>query len=177
MNLKKGFQSFEDILYVLVYIFSAALLIFVLYFIFNQINTPIADALTNATSDGTTTYNYTAMGNSTLGAIGIFNTLFPVLILGLILMCAVGAMYIDSHPVFFFVSLIILGVVILLGVVYSNIYQQITEDSAFGATASNFLIMNIFMKYLPWVIAIIMIVVMIIMWAKPGGTGGSGGGL
>jgi hypothetical protein len=174
MNLKKGFQSFEDVLYVLVYIFSAALLIFILYFAYNQINTPIADALTNATSDGGTTYNYTAMGDSTLGAIGIFNTLFPLLILGLIVMCAVGAMYIDSHPVFFFVSLFILGIVILLGVVYSNIYEQITTDSAFGATASNFLVMNLFMKYLPWVIAIVLIITMIIMWAKPGGSGGGG---
>lgn len=171
---KKAQTGFEDGMYVLVYIFAAALLVFILYFVFSQVDDPFSQALGSAIPEGETSFNVTQASSQTLGSVGIFNTLFPFLLTGLIGMVIVSAMFMDSHPVFFFVSLIILGVVILLGIVFSNIYQQITTDTAFGDTADNFSIMNIFLKKLPWVIAIVIFIIAIVLYSKSGSSGGGG---
>lgn len=170
---KKGqAEGFEGIFFVLVFLFGAALFIFILYFVFNQINDPINLELSSVVPAGETSFNVTLQGEKTLASVGMFNTLFPFLLTGLIGMLIVSAMFIDTHPVFFFITLIILAVVILLGVVFSNIYQQITEDSSFNDTASEFGVMNIFLKFLPWIVAIIFIIVVIIMFSKSGQGGG-----
>jgi hypothetical protein len=78
-------------------------------------------------------------------------------------------MFIDSHPAFFFVSFIILGVVILLGTTFSNIYQQITEDTQFGSTSSDLSIIALFMKNLPLVISIVFIITIIVLFTSKGG--------
>lgn len=172
---KKGAMELADSFYVVVYLFSAALFIFILYYAFNQMKSPMDDALTGSTDFTGSGINITQMYSQTTSGVSLFNTLFPFLLFGLIAMVIVSAFFIDSHPIFFFVSLIILGVVILISVVFSNIYQTITEDSAFGTTSTEFSIMNIFMKKLPWIAAIVIFITIIVLWGKSQGGGGGGG--
>lgn len=174
MKIKKGQSGLEEIFYVLAYMFAAAIFVFIIYFVYQQIKDPVDTAITDVLPAGEQSFNATIIANQTTGGLGLFNVLYPFLLMGLIIMCVVSVFFIDSHPVFFFISLIVLGVVILLGIVFSNIYQQITTDSQFGNTSTNFSVINIFMKYLPWVIAVIVIVVMIVLFGRPGGGSTSG---
>lgn len=174
LRIKKGDTFiFEDIIYVLVYLFASALLVFILYFVYGQIGTPINSALSGAVSDGNATFNYTLQDSQTTGGIKFINTLFPLLLIGLILMVIVSAMFLDSHPIFFFVSLIILAVVIFLGLIFSNVYHQITDDEAFESTNDELPITYMFMKYLPIIILVVMVIGIIIAFSKSGG-GGAG---
>lgn len=168
-------EGLADSFYVVVYLFAAAIFIFVLYYAFSQMRTPMDNALTSSTDFTDSGINITKMYDQTTGGVSLFNTLFPFLLFGLIAMVVVSAFFIDSHPIFFFVSLIILGVVILVSVVFSNIYQTISTDTAFGDTNSNFNIMGLFMRKLPWIAAIIIFITVIILWGKSSGS--SGGGL
>lgn len=167
---KKGFTAFEDILFVLVYLFAAALLIFVLYYAYQQIKDPMDVVLSTSVNASQTSFNYTTMSNNVEGGINMLNLLFPFLLLGLIIMTAVSAMFVESHPVFFFVSLIILGIVILLSVTYSNIYQQITENSNFGTTDTDLNVMAIFMRNLPIIAVVTMVITIIVLFTNSGGS-------
>lgn len=169
---KKGLLVFEDVLYSLVFMFAAALLIFMLYYVYGQIKTPVSSALTQAVPAGETAFNVTSFGNQIQGGVGMFNNIFPLLIIGLIIMTCISALFMESHPAFFFVSLILLGIVMLVMVVFSNIYQQITEDAAFGDTDSTLNILGIFMKFLPLIALVLIVVVMIIIFGRGGGQGG-----
>jgi len=55
---------------------------------------------------------------------------------------------IDS-PVMLFVGIIIMAVVVLLGVIYANVYNDISTTSEFTSTNDQLPIINKFMEYLP----------------------------
>ena len=171
--IKKGQTGFEESLWVIATMFGVAIFVFILYFAYGQIKEPVSEGLTNAMSDGGATFNVTDAGDTTQSAIGFFSTLFPFFIFGLILFVAVSAMFIKSHPVFFFVSIVLLIIVIILGVVFANVYEEVSSDSNFGDTDSNLTVMHYVMKYLPWMAAIVIIVLMVIIFSnKSGGTTG-----
>ena len=175
---KKGAAELGDVFYVIVYLFAAAILIFILYFTYGQVKEPIQTALVGgvqSSSQEQLNNTITAMSNQTTSGIGMFSTLFPFLLLGLIGMVAVSALFIDSHPIFFFASLIILGVVILVAVVFSNIFETIITDTSFGDTADHLTVMKLFMKNLPYIALLTILIVAIILWGKQ--SGGVGGGL
>lgn len=170
LKSKKGFMNVEEIFFVLVFLFGSALFLFILYYTYGEIKDPINDALRGATPDGDATFNYTSFSGEVSGGVGSFNTLYPFLLIGLIVMVIISAFTIQSHPVFFFVSIILLGVVILLGSVFSNIFQQITTNENFGTTEDNFNIVSLIMENLPLIITVIVFLTLIVMWAKPGGS-------
>lgn len=170
---KKGQLDFDVVFYALAILLSTAILIFVIYYAYGQIRTPFEEGLTNALPAASqNVVNMTTIGSQTIGGVGLFDTLYPFLLFGIILMCIVSAMMYNSHPVFFFISIIILAVTILLGVVYSNVYQQITESTEFGSTKDSFSVTTFIMRYLPFIIALLVIIFMIVMFGKPGGQGG-----
>ena len=169
---KRGQTGFEDIFYVLAYILAAGLIIFIVYYVYGEIKSPIDTGLNSAMPSGDTTFNVTSMLNNPTGGIGLLNNLFPLIVLGLIMMTVISAFYMGSHPIFFFVSLILLGVVIMLGAVYSNVYQQITTDTAFDNASTNINTTNLFMKYLPFEIGFIVVLFIIVLYANRGGQQG-----
>lgn len=180
MKFNKNAQTgLEQVFYVIAYMMFAGLLFFVIYYVWGQVSPAINGALLNSTNytDPYNTYqdsfNITKQSEQTTGGIGLFNSMSILILLGLIIMTLVSAFFIQSHPVFFFISLIVLGVAVMLAVVYSNVYQTITEDTNFGSTASSFPVTNLLMQYLPFLIAIIVIALLIILSWR-GSTGGGG---
>jgi len=165
---RKGQFVFEDIFYALAFVFFAAIFIFILYFAFNQAKPELASVLDSNLPAGYTGTNSTTMLNKISGTVKMFDVLFPFIIVGLVIMLMVSAMFVQSHPVFFVITVIILGVAVLLGVVFSNTYQQITEDSNFASTVDDFPITNVFMKYLPILIGTIVIVTAVVIFVKSG---------
>ena len=169
----KGQESgFETIIYAVAFIFAAAILFFVLYYIFGQIKAPVSDALTNSMSDKGATFNVTNFNTETTGGISTFNIIFPFLLIGVIIMVGVSLFYIRSNPGFFFISLIIFGVVILLSVIFSNVYQAVSTDSNFGNTHTTFNVIEFVMKNLPVIVIVLIVVGIIFLYAKPDGGGG-----
>lgn len=181
MRIKKGQMAYEDIFFVLAYLFFAGLLFFFLYYTYNaHVKPELSTSLTNSISStddayGSANVNVSNMLEQTSSGVATFNNVFPLLLIGLIVMTLISAYYMGSHPVFFFVSLIVLIVVVILGVVFSNTFQQITTADEFGNTIDTFNITNIFMKYLPFIMVIIVIIVVIVMSLQ--GSGGRGGGI
>lgn len=83
----------------------------------------------------------------------------------------------NDHPIFFFVGILMLGIAILFGVVFSNVFKQISENDQLATTTEEFGIMSLFMKNLPLFVLIIFVSIGIVLWTKFGGGRGGGGGL
>lgn len=165
---KKG--NVQDILYIGAMLFAVAIAIIVIYHVWTQISTPINTAITNTLPEGETAINISTVNDKVLGAVNVFDAMYPFFMVGLFIFVLISAFAIKSHPAFFFIGIIILIVFIFISVIFSNVYQDVIESEGLASAASNFEITNLFMQYLPWVILIISIIVFIAIWAKPPST-------
>lgn len=165
---KQGQFVFEDVFYALAFVFFAAIFTFILYFAFNQAKPELGTIIDSNLPVGYTGQNATTLLNKVSNTVQMFDVLFPFLIIGLVIMLMVSAMFVQSHPVFFVVTIIILGVAVLMGVIFSNTYQQITTDPSFANTADDFPITNVFMKYLPYLIGLTVLITAVVIFTKSG---------
>ncbi len=103
----------------------------------------------------------------------MLNSLFPLLLVGLFGFGLVMAIMGKSHPIFFFIGIIILAVSIILAVVFSNAYTAITDNENFSDTKAEFGVMTYIMEHLPVIILILFVVISgILYWngkPQPGG--------
>lgn len=88
-----------------------------------------------------------------------------LLFVGAAIASIVGAILIRSHPAFFFLSIVVLLIEILVGVVFSNIwYEFITADGMAGALA-NFVVLDWVLSHLPIITLVIALVLAVVMYA------------
>lgn len=175
---RKSALDLDSTFYALAFIFAAGLFIVITYYTWTQISTPIETAVNNVLPAGEQSFNVTSLNAKVNTGISVFNVMFPFLILGLFLMVIVSAFYINSHPVFFFISLVVLIVMIVLAVVFSNIYQQIIETPELSAVGEEFKITQLFLKNLPLIASLIFIVTVIVLFGlNRNSSGGATGGL
>lgn len=84
-------------------------------------------------------------------------------------MLSAGA--IAKSPVMIFVGVIILGVLIVVAVVFSNLYGHLT-DSELGTASDNVTIGGLFMQYLPYIVVAGIVLLVISLSLKDGGSTG-----
>jgi hypothetical protein len=161
-------------LFVLVFMFATAIFLVVLYHSWTQMADPLEESINNALPDDSS-FNMSQMTDRISLGVGLFDAMFPFLVLGLIIMATVSVFFIESHPIFFFISLILVVTVILLGVVFGNIFQQLTENETLSDAGAEFDITTLFMKNLPIIITIVIAVVMVILFAMSRSRGATGG--
>lgn len=169
--LKKRNSEFGDMFLVMVIIFAVAIFIIILAYAFSQVEPRINTALTNA-HEGTADTNVTNILEDTSTAITRINVLFPILLVGLFAFVLISALFLKSHPAFFFIGLIILGVALILAAVFANVYGNITDKEAFTTVNADFNIMEMFIENLPLIIFLVFIAIAIVAWVKGGPQGG-----
>jgi hypothetical protein len=101
-------------------------------------------------------------------AYGNLNEGFVMLLGGLILITLIAASQIDAHPVFFFISLFVLAFVVVVGVIFSNMYVKLASTSVMEEAVDEFGIINYVMDNWVMFIIIIGLLIMTVMYAKPG---------
>jgi len=169
--IKKRNSEFGDMFLVMVMMFALAIFIIILAFAYKQIEPKMNDALTSSTSvDANSNVTKILGGSST--ALTRINVLFPLLIVGLFGFVFISAFFLKSHPAFFFIGLIILGVVLILAAVFSNVYGRITDTDTFEEVEDDYNIMTLFIENMPVIILLVFIAMGVIMWVR--GTGGGG---
>lgn len=175
LRLKKTQADFVSLFFVLAVLFGVAIFAVIL---FNAYDGNIKDNLNNALTASTPVdadANVTKILNDTSGGIKLLSPLFPFLLVGLFAFGLVMALLGKSHPVFFFIGLIILAVSLILSAIYSNAYHAITSNANFSASASEFSVMTIIMDKLPLIIFILFIVISVVLYQnrRGGATGGN----
>jgi len=169
--LKKRNSEFGDMFLVMVMMFAIAIFVIILAFAYSQIEPKMNDALTDSTSVDVNANVTSILGDSST-ALTRINVLFPLLIVGLFGFVFISAFFLKSHPAFFFIGLIILGIALILAAVFSNVYTRITDNETFADTEADYNIMTLFIENMPVIILLVFIAMGIIMWVRSGSGGG-----
>jgi magnesium-transporting ATPase (P-type) len=129
-NSKKG--MIEDGVLVLVFLTLFAIITFVGYTAFTEINTDIQndDDLSNVSKSmsGDLHTKYPAMFD------GAFLTIFVLLWIYTL----VAAFFSSSHPIFLVIGVILLLFIFSVGMLLSNTYDSLFSDVSFGSLSSSF---------------------------------------
>jgi len=169
-SVKKS-QGFEAWFFVIVVLLALSLFFVILNKSVSEIKEPLVDGLHNSISNDDV--NITKVLNQTENSGLLFDKMIPFLIIGLFSFVMILAGSIMKHPMMIFVGIIILGVLILLAVVYSNVYNNITSTDEFSQTKLDMPIQDKFMQYLPYIVFLMAIGIGIaVVRAKGGGYSG-----
>lgn len=139
-----------------------------------EIETPLAatleDNMPNDSSVNVTDI-LTGVGDTTRN----FSNMLPFLIIGLLAFIMISAGAMMKSPVMIFVGFIVGGVLLLISIVFSNVYEGIADSSEFTSTAGDLLIQGTFMDNLPIIVFFIAVgVIVFIMYGKSSSSGGGG---
>ena len=112
-----------------------------------------------------------------LGSVGDttrnFSNMLPFLIIGLLGFVMITAGSMMKSPAMIFVGLIVMGVLLLVAIVFSNVYTEMASSSEFSSTSDDLLIQGTFMDYLPVIVFFLAIgIVVFILYGKSSGGGG-----
>jgi hypothetical protein len=155
---KKG--QIQQIVYLMVLIFSVILTILVAKYIMVQFNQGLEDEGLHTTESRE--------------ALVQMDTAFPTLdnaILGVIIFLSIGliitSFFIPTHPIFLFINIIGIFFLCFLGMVLSNLYADIiTNSDELASVYSSFPKLNFVMNQLPWIAAILVFIVTIVQFIK-----------
>jgi hypothetical protein len=168
LSFKKS--AIEDTFFVLVVLLGLALFFVVLGNVSDIITPKITTALSGASDQ--TIVNVTTILEQSSGTTRQYNTLFPFIFIGLLGFALFAGGFVGDSPLMIFLGVIVVGVAVLLGVVYANIFQEISTSENFASTNADFPILNYFMQYLPFIIFIVAFAVVIFVLVRKGGGGG-----
>ena len=167
---KKG--NFIVWFFVLIVIMAFSVFALVLNKTWSEIETPLEEAISDNTPTDTDV-NITSI----LGGVGDtsknFSNMLPFLIIGLLAFILITAGALLKHPVMIFVGIIVLGVLILIAVTFSNIYETLGDSEAFAETDEDLAIQGSFMDYLPVILLVLAVgVAAAVIYSKSGGGAG-----
>jgi len=163
-------QGFISIFFVIAVLLAFAIVFLILNKAWGSIKPEIQSGLESAMPTDSSV-NISETLNQTTGAGLMFDKLLPFIIIGLFGFVLITAGASLDHPIMLVIGIVVAAVAILLGAVYSNTYQSISESSEFTSTTSQMPIQNLFMHYLPIIIFVIVIgvIVMVIISRRSGG--------
>tara|TARA_R100001530_G_scaffold125792_2_gene94409 strand:- start:167 stop:670 length:504 start_codon:yes stop_codon:yes gene_type:complete len=157
---KKG--NVPDLIYIIVILFSLGVTIIIAANFYGQYTDSISSNPAFNNSANTKVQTDANLMLSSLDYIFIF------FFIGLIIATIVLGFQIKTHPIFFFISLMLLIVVTILAGTMSNVYEQFTTNTttSIQTTASSYTAMNFLFNHLPLFIAFVGVVIMVIFYAK-----------
>ena len=128
--LKKS--GFEDAFFVIAVLFTIAIFVLILNKAWVGIKPNLEDSINNAVPNGS--MNVTENFDKVTGTVQLFDKLIPLLIIGLFAFVLIGVSLYINHPIMLIVGIIILGVAIMLGVIYANVYNEISSSDSFSSS-------------------------------------------
>lgn len=165
---KRG--NLADILLFPAIIFAMGVTLFIIYFMWTRLQTPLNDAI-SPTWTGSTTYF-----SQVRGGLQTFDSVFPFYMMGSILFILISAFFIKSHPIFFFISIFLFIIAILLGAILANVHRDaIRTNPEFASVVDDFSTTSYLINRLPIITLVVGIVTAVILFSKPTGIVGSMG--
>lgn len=169
----KNAQGFEAWFFIMAIMLAVAIFLLVLNRVWSDIKPELNAGLSSA-APASADANVTKILDQTSGVSSLLDKLFPFLIIGLFGFLLIIAGTIMKHGAMIFVGIIILGVIVTLAVIYSNVYNSISNTDEFSTSKSELRIQDKFMQYLPYIVFIGAIAIVIGLLMGRGSNGGSG---
>jgi len=147
---KKGFM--QDILMLMLFLFMFAICTYIALTIYNEYRDR-----TQGTMDESATEKL-IMDNA-IKTLDILDYCFLMLFMGLTISTVITAFFIRSHPVLFVLSLILLFIILVMAVVFSNVFEKFGEQAAIqNATDTYTIIPEIMGKYPLYMLGVFILV-------------------
>lgn len=159
---KRG--NIADLLYVIVFVFVFGIISILAYSIWLD-----ADPKLAANLDSDTSANITADAGT---AITNLDYVTVMLVVGLLMATMIGAYFIDTHPVFFVASFLLLILLLIMMPILSNVFGDFTDNPRMAIAAASFDITTSFFEELPKYFMVMAALVLITMFAKHRTAGG-----
>lgn len=150
-----------DIFYIMAVLVAVSIFLVVTYHVFGAIKPELDSNLNDP--------KVTTLTQQTQDALSFFDIVFPVFFLGLILATLISAYFIKSHPAFFFVSLFIWVIAIIVAVPLANMHSELRDNSSLSTSFAAFPISNTIINNMPIIALVISALVAAVLFAKPGG--------
>jgi len=142
MKNKKG--SVGDLFYILMVAVVCAFMFVTGWMMMSKVNAEFQ------AQDSIATTGKTMMQDSSNRFVATFDNLFLTILIVLYLGAVILAWNIDTNPIFFFISLIVFGVLVLLAAVFGNAFYTFSQNANILTYANDFtiipLVMNNFVK-------------------------------
>lgn len=155
---KKGWIN--DILYIMMGLFVFALTIFFVYKMYNEYNIAVNDI---PEFQGDTVQHVLDQGQTTLL---LFDKLFALAVALVTIVLLISSYYVDTHPVFYVVSLIVAAVLIVFAGQLANIYDEVRNADGLVEVVAKYPTINFIMSNIPIYIAIMIFLSLIIIYGK-----------
>lgn len=120
------------------------------------------------------TLNETSLGIIDKGIVAqtTYDGMFAFMFVGLVIAVIISGLYIQTHPLFFAVSLFSLVLVVMISGFFTNLFYDFTTNPAITDTAANYPIMTKIFYNLPVIVSFIGVAILIIWYAKAKGDSG-----
>ena len=102
-------------------------------------------------------------------SISLFDTILVFLQIGLMIATIISFFYLDTHPVFFFFSLFLLIMALIVGAIFSNIWFELAQSQLSDTITSDFTQSDWVMDNLPLFVLITGVIGFIVLYGKSGG--------
>lgn len=159
---KRG--NIGDLLYVAVFIFIFGFVSILAYTIWLD-----AEPKLNANLDSDVGLNATQKSGK---AITNLDYVTMMLVVGLLMATMIGAYFIDTHPIFFVASFLLLILLLVLMPVLSNVFETFTDKPKVSTAAASFDITTSFFDDLPKYFMVMAALVLVAMFSKHRTSGG-----
>jgi len=141
---KKG--SVLDIMLVTVILFAFVIVALISHLVFNEINDQVGSEF------GEKGQEIMQGGQAVVNGL---DTLFVIIIIGIVLFLVFSVFMIDSHPSFFFIALVLLVFAGIVGGILSDSYVEIKNTGSFDNETATYGIMdNVMTNYVKWIVVI-----------------------
>ena len=158
---KKGSYGIDLMVYLVIGLFLFALFIFIGHKIWISMSESIDTNMLNA--DDTDAKSVLQSATTTLN---MFDYLFVVALVLMGLGLVISVYFIDSHPIFFGITLFVFLIFIFLSILMSDIFTNISSSDTFANETATFSMTNYTFQHLPLFMAVIGSIIVIVMFAK-----------
>lgn len=152
-------SSIVDVLFIVVMLLALGISVLVLNNIFSEANDKL-----QVSNLGTDAKQFSA--DQTADFPNVFDKFFLVIFAGLSISLFVGAFMLQTHPLFFIFTVIILAFFVMVAAVLGNVYEEVVVTPEFSAAESNYLIIPFVMNNLTFLTMGLGLTLLIGLFAK-----------
>lgn len=155
---KKGNAILDGLTFILV-LLAFGVISMVMYNVWNDLEPGVSESINNTEANETLNIiseNYPSM----------FDGAFMFVFIGLWITVLVASFMIDSHPIFFVVSLILMIAVTVVSVFLGNAYEEIMLDTDFNDVTASFPATHFILSNLLMVVIVISASIILVLYAK-----------
>ena len=155
METKKG--GILDVFFLTFFVFAIMISIIVMFLVYGTINAAMI-------GQGLDTWFL----ESALDAILLFDGLMVFVYIGSGIAAVVSAFAIRTHPIFFFLFLLVQILLLSVTPILQGAFTDITTTDSVSVAAAEFPIFSLIMEFMPIIALVLSVVVALVMFALPG---------